>query len=414
MPDDTPSSQTAAGPLAGYRVLEMGSTVAGPFCGRLLADFGAEVIKVEPAEGDAVRTMGKSFHGKSLYAASIFRNKSLITLDLRKPEGQRLAADLAAKSDVLVENFRPGGLERWGLGYEQLAARNPGLVMVRISGFGQDGPYSQRAGYGVIGEAVSGLRHLTGDPDRPPARVAVSMTDYITGLYGAFGAALALLARARTGRGQVIDAALYECAFSFMEPWIPAYEKTGHVAGRCGSRLPESTPNNLYPTGDAQFIHITAMGEAVFRRLTDAMGQPELANDPRFATARVRSEHHEAIDDLIARWTSTKPLTELERVLEKAAVPATRIYTIADIFGDPHYRARGAIAAAPDEDLGTVAMANVVPRLSATPGAVRHAGHATGQDTRRVLADVLGLSEEVIDGLVRDGVIADRAHVAAR
>lgn len=413
MPDDTPSSQTAAGPLTGYRVLEMGSTVAGPFCGRLLADFGADVIKVEPAEGDAVRTMGKSFHGKSLYAASIFRNKSLITLDLRKPEGQRIAADLAAKSDVLVENFRPGSLERWGLGYEQLSARNPGLVMVRISGFGQDGPYSQRAGYGVIGEAVSGLRHLTGDPDRPPARVAVSMTDYITGLYGAFGAALALLARNRTGRGQVIDAALYECAFSFMEPWIPAYEKTGHVAGRCGSRLPESTPNNLYPTGDAQFIHITAMGEAVFRRLTAAMGQPELANDPRFATARARSEHHEAIDDLIAHWTSTKPLTELERVLEEAAVPATRIYTIADIFGDPHYRARGAIVAAPDDDFGTVAMANVVPRLSATPGAVRHAGHATGQDTRRVLADVLELSDERIDALARAGVIAERMAPAA-
>lgn len=413
MPDDTTSKPMAAGPLAGYRVLEMGSTVAGPFCGRLLADFGAEVIKVEAAEGDAVRTMGKSFHGKSLYAASIFRNKSLITLDLRQREGQRIAADLAVKSDVLIENFRPGGLERWGLGYEELAARNPGLVMVRISGFGQDGPYSQRAGYGVIGEAVSGLRHLTGDPDRPPARVAVSMTDYITGLYGAFGAVMALLARHRTGRGQVIDAALYECAFSFMEPWIPAYEKTGHVAGRCGSRLPESTPNNLYPTGDAQFIHITAMGEAVFRRLTAAMGRPELANDPRFATARARSEHHEAIDDLVARWTATKPLAELERILADAGVPATRIYTIADIFGDPHYRARGSIVAAPEEDLGTVAMANVVPRLSATPGAIRHAGRATGQDTRRVLAEVLGLSDERIDALARDGVIAERTAAAA-
>ena len=414
MPDESIPESKPIGPLAGYRVLEMGSTVAGPFCGRLLADFGAEVIKVEPAEGDAVRTMGKRFHGKSLYAASIFRNKSLITLDLRKPEGQRIAADLAAKSDVLIENSRPGGLERWGLGYEQLSARNPGLVMVRISGFGQDGPYSQRAGYGVIGEAVSGLRHLTGDPDRPPARVAVSMTDYITGLYGAFGAALALLARGRTGRGQVIDAALYECAFSFMEPWIPAFEKTGHIAGRCGSRLPESTPNNLSPTRDAQFIHVTAMGEAVFKRLAEAMGQPELASDARFATARARSEHHEDIDDLIARWTSTQPLAELERILAAAAVPATRIYTIADIFGDPHYRARGAIVNAPDEDLGTVAMANVVPRLSETPGAVRYAGHATGQDTRRVLKDVLGLASEQLDALARDGVIADRVAADAR
>jgi crotonobetainyl-CoA:carnitine CoA-transferase CaiB-like acyl-CoA transferase len=408
-----PASDPGGGPLAGYRVLEMGSTVAGPFCGRLLADFGAEVIKIEPPEGDPVRTMGKRFHGKSLYAASIFRNKALLALDLRRDEGRRLAADLAAASDVLIENFRPGSLEKWGLGYGELSARNPGLVMVRISGFGQDGPYSQRAGYGVIGEAVSGLRHLTGDPDRPPARVAVSMTDYITGLYGAFGAALALLARGRTGRGQVIDAALYECAFSFMEPWIPAYEKTGHVASRCGSRLPESTPNNLYPTGDASFIHITAMGDAVFRRLAATMGQPALADDPRFAGATERSAHHEDIDDLIARWTSTRPLAELERVLGEAGVPATRIFTIADIFGDPHYRARGSIAQAADSDFGTVAMANVVPRLSATPGAIRHAGHRIGEDTRRVLGERLGLASQALDELERAGVIGSRTAATA-
>ncbi|MFZ5557153.1 MAG: CaiB/BaiF CoA transferase family protein [Pseudomonadota bacterium] len=400
----------ADGPLKGYRVLEMGSTVAGPFCGRLLADFGAEVIKVEPAEGDPVRTMGKRFHGKSLYAASIFRNKALISVDLRTPEGQDIIRQLAQRSDVVVENFRPGGLEKWGIGYAQLSALNPKLVMVRISGFGQDGPYSQRAGYGVIGEAVSGLRHLTGDPDRPPSRVAVSMTDYITGLYAAFGAAMALLAREKTGRGQYIDAALYECAFSFMEPWIPAYEKLGHVASRCGSRLPESTPNNLYPTGDRQFIHVTAMGEAVFKRLAAAMGQPELAADPRFATAVARSEHHEAIDDLIAQWTSRHPLAELESILERALVPATRVYTIADIFGDRHYRERGSIVAAPDDDLGTVAMAAPVPRLSATPGAVRHAGHRVGQDTRRVLGELLQFPAERIAALAKAGVIACDPH----
>lgn len=412
MPDDSSRSPGFAGPLAGIRVLEMGSTVAGPFCGRLLADFGAEVIKVETVEGDPVRTMGKRFHGKSLYAASIFRNKSLICLDLRQRAGQKLAADLAARCDVLVENFRPGTLERWGLGYEQLSARNPGLVMVRISGFGQDGPYSQRAGYGVIGEAVSGLRHLTGDPDRPPARVAVSITDYITGLYSAFGAVLALYARQSTGRGQMIDSALYECAFSFMEPWIPAFEKTGHVAGRCGSRLPESTPNNLYPTGDASFIHITAMGDAVFRRLAQAMGRPELADDPRFSTATARSDHHQEIDDLIAQWTAARPLAELERVLEQAGVPATRIFTIADIFADPHYRARGSIVNAPDADFGSVAMARVVPRLSETPGEVRHAGRAVGEDTRRVLKALLDLDDATVDALERDGVIAGRARAA--
>jgi crotonobetainyl-CoA:carnitine CoA-transferase CaiB-like acyl-CoA transferase len=236
------------------------------------------------------------------------------------------------------------------------------------------------------------------------------MTDYITGLYAAFGAALALLAREKTGRGQYIDAALYECAFSFMEPWIPAYEKLGHVADRCGSRLPESTPNNLYPTGDRQFIHVTAMGEAVFKRLVQAMGQPELAADPRFATATARSEHHEAIDDLIAQWTSRHPLAELEALLEQALVPATRVYTIADIFGDRHYRERGSIVAAPDDELGTVSMAAPVPRLSATPGAVRHAGHRTGQDTRRVLAEVLGFSPERIDALAKAGVIACDPH----
>ena len=399
-------AERAPGPLAGYRVLEMGSTVAGPFCGRLLADFGAEVIKIEPAEGDPVRTMGKRYAGKSLYASSIFRNKSLICVDLRKPRGQDIVRDLAAHCDAVVENFRPGGLERWGLGYDRLSAINPKLVMVRISGFGQTGPYSQRAGYGVIGEAVSGLRHITGDPDRPPTRVAVSMTDYITGLYAAFGAVMALLARERTGRGQYIDAALYECAFSFMEPWIPAFEKLGHIASRTGSRLPESTPNNLYPTRDGQFIHVTAMGDAVFRRLAAAMKQAELASDARFASAIARSENHEPLDQRIAEWTLTLDLDELERVLEAHSVPATRIFTIADIFRDPHYRARASIVDASDDELGSVAMAAVVPRLSATPGGVAHSGHRVGQDTRRVLSQVLHYSEKQIDSLEADGVIA--------
>lgn len=393
-------------PLSDYRVLELGSTVAGPFCGRLLADFGAELIKVEPPEGDPVRTMGKQFRGKSLYAASIFRNKSLICVDLRKDEGRDVVRDLASRSDVVIENFRPGALEKWGLGYEALSAGNPKLVMVRISGFGQSGPYSQRAGYGVIGEAVSGLRHITGDPDRPPARVAVSMTDYITGLYAAFGAVMALLARERTGRGQCIDAALYECAFSFMEPWIPAYEKLRHIATRTGSRLPESTPNNLYPTADGDNIHITAMSDAIFRRLAQAMDEPELAFDPRFATAIARSQNHEPLDEAIATWTSSLPLEALERALERHDVPATRIFTMADIFADPHYRARGSIVDAPDDDLGSVAMAAVVPALARTPGRVKHAGHRVGQDTRHVLASVLDYPKARIDALESRGAIA--------
>jgi crotonobetainyl-CoA:carnitine CoA-transferase CaiB-like acyl-CoA transferase len=413
MPKPRAPGGEACGPLAGYRVLELGSTVAGPFCGRLLADFGAEVIKVEPPEGDPVRTMGKRFAGKSLYASSIFRNKQLIALDLRKPEGQQIVRELAAQCDVVVENFRPGGLEKWNLGYAALSAINPRLVMVRISGFGQTGPYSQRAGYGVISEAVSGIRHITGDPDRPPARAAVSTTDYITGLYSAFGAVMALLARAKTGQGQYIDSALYECAFSFMEPWIPAYEKLGFVATRTGARLPESTPNNLYPTAGGGFIQITAMGDGPFRRLAAAMGRADLATDARFATALARSENHEALDALIADWSIGLELSEVERILHDHSVPAARIFTMADIFRDPHYRDRESVVAAPDDDLGSVAMAAVVPRLSATPGRIVHSGHRIGQDTRHVLASLLHYTGARIDALQASRVIdCDRCEPA--
>src|SRR3989304_3814189 len=291
----TTDSAPNHGPLAGYRVLELGSTVAGPFCGRLFADFGAEVIKVEGADGDPVRSMGKRYRDKSLWAASIFRNKALISVDLRKPQGQDLVRKIAAKCDFLIENFRPGALEAWGLGYDELARINPGLIMIRISGYGQTGPYRERPGYGVICEAVSGLRHMTGDPDRPPGRIATSTTDYITALYAAFGAMLALEARHKTGTGQIIDAALYEGAFSFMEPHVPAFEKLGTVAMRAGSRLPGSAPNNLYPTRDNQYIHITAVSDAVFRRIADVIGAPALADDARFRTALARVENEDEI-----------------------------------------------------------------------------------------------------------------------
>ena len=394
------------GPLAGYRVLEIGSTVAGPFCGRMLADFGAEVIKIEPAEGDPVRTMGKSVDGHSLYAASIFRNKRLVSIDLRRPEGRALIKELAAKVDVMVENFKPGTLEKWGLGWDELSKINPKLVMVRISGFGQDGPYSQRPGYGVVCEAVSGLRHLTGDPDRAPARVGVSMTDYIAGLHGAYGAVMALMAREKTGRGQVIDAALYESAFNFMEVWIGAYQKLGFVPNRTGSRLIGSTPNNLYPTADGTYIHITAMADSLFRRLCGAMGQPTLADDPRFALHAARNENHEALDAIISDWTKQHALADLEAKMEAVSVPATRIFTVEDIFNDPHYRERGSIIEAPDQHLGTVAMPVVVPRLSETPGVVRHAGRDVGQDSRAVLREVLGMDDSRIDALTKEGVVA--------
>jgi crotonobetainyl-CoA:carnitine CoA-transferase CaiB-like acyl-CoA transferase len=402
----------SGGPLAGYRVLELGSTVAGPFCGRLFADFGAEVIKVEPAEGDAVRTMGKRCEGESLYAASILRNKSLVSLNLRTEEGREIVRRLVANVDVVIENFRPGALEKWGLGYEDLSRINPGLVMVRISGFGQSGPYRERPGYGVIGEAVSGLRHVTGDPDRPPTRAAVSLTDCLTGLYAAFGAVMALLHRKDSRKGQLIDAALYECAFSFMEPHVPAYDKLGFVASRAGSRLPDSTPNNLYPTRDRSYIHITAMGDAVFRRLAEAMGRPELTRHADYATSIARSENHEPLDALIGEWTGEHDLAELERLLQEAAVPATRIFTMADIFADPHFKAREMLVEVPHDTLGTVTVPGIVPKLSGTPGRVRSSGGAVGRDTVSVLTGLAGLSDDDIERLCEQGVIF-RAEPAA-
>jgi crotonobetainyl-CoA:carnitine CoA-transferase CaiB-like acyl-CoA transferase len=401
-------SSEPEGPLTGYRVLELGSTVAGPFCGRLLADFGAEVIKVEPPKGDAVRSMGKRLDGRSLYAASILRNKALVSIDLNTEGGRELVREMVADCDVLVENFKPGSMERWGLGYDVLAQINPGLVMVRISGFGQDGPYANRPGYGVIAEAMSGLRHLTGDPDRPPSRMATSLTDYITGLYAAFGVTLALLERKVSGRGQMIDAALYESAFSFMEPWIPAFEKLGHIAERSGSVLPGSTPNNLYPTGDGDHIHIAAPGDSVFGRLVGAMGRPDLAADPRFASAIDRSRNHQEIDGLIANWTSSRTIPAIERTLVEHQVPVSPIYTIADLFQDAHVQDRGAIVNAPDMELGSIAMAGVVPRLSGTPGRILFAGGQVGSNTREVLEDTFGIESGRVDSLIQAGAIFER------
>lgn len=394
------------GPLTGLRVLELGSTVAGPFCGRLFADFGAEVIKVEMPEGDPVRTMGSREGDVSLYAASIFRNKSLIAVDMRSEQGRHVVRQLALQSDILVENFRPGTMEKWGMGWEALRAENPRLIMIRISGYGQTGPASDRPGYGVIGEAVSGLRHVTGAPDRPPARLNTSLGDYVTGLYAAFGAMVALQVRQQSGRGQLVDAALYECAFSFMEPHVPAYQRLGVIAQRTGSALPGSVPNNLYTTKDDRSLHITAIADSVFRRLCGAMGRPDLAAADRFGTARARVAAAEGVDDEIQRWTGSLPLEDVETALLAADVPATRIFTMADIFADPQYRARGMLPSVYSPELkDQVTLANVVPRLGDTPGGIHHAGKAIGADTRRVLEEVLRLSPAEIDELVASQVV---------
>jgi crotonobetainyl-CoA:carnitine CoA-transferase CaiB-like acyl-CoA transferase len=405
MGDKNGHDQAAAGPLAGCRVIELGSTVAGPFCARLLADFGADVIKIEQKEGDAVRSMGKIKSGRSLYGASILRNKRIASIDLRTAEGRELVRKLCVKADIVIENFRPGMLERWGLGYDDLSKINPGLILVRISGYGQDGPYSQRPGYGVVCEAFSGIREVTGDPDRPPARVAVSMTDYITGLYGAFGAAMAMVDRNRTGRGQVIDSALYEAAFSFMEPHIPAFQQLGIIARRSGSRLPNHTPNSLYTSKEGRHIHITAGSQPVFKRLAQVMERPDLLVDPRFSTPVARSRHEDEMDEIVDTWSRSLPMTTLERLLDEAGVPASRIFNLEDIFSDPHYRARNMLVEPEDPVLGPVAMANVVPRLSRTPGAVRWAGHDVGQDTMAILVEELGLTSSEIEALSKAEII---------
>lgn len=402
----------ATGPLTGFRVLELGSTVAGPFCGRLLADFGAEVIKVEPPEGDPVRTMGKHVNGKSLYAATILRNKQLISLDLRQQAARDVVSRLTRRCDVVVENFRPGTLEKWGIGYEQLRQDNPGLVMVRISGFGQSGPYRERPGYGFLGDAVGGMLHINGYPDRPPVRAAVPVTDMVTALYGALGATMALLSRARTGQGQVVDAALYESAFSLMESHVPAFEKLGHVAMRAGTHLPGSTPNSLYPTADGGFIAMAASSDAVFRRLAQVMGQPGLATDPRFATGLARVQHEDLLDGIIAEWTLGFELSELTQLLQAQDVPGARVFTMADIFRDPHFAARGTIVHAPDIDLGTIAMPAPAPRLSATPGVVRHAGGVIGADTVQVLRALGDFTPTEIEQLLASGAAFDAAHAA--
>ena len=396
------------GPLQGVRVLELGTTIAGPFCARLLSDFGAEIIKVESAKGDPIRVSGKRHNGKPLYAASLMRNKKLIAIDLRTGAGQDLVRQFAARCDIVVENFRPGTLEKWGLGYDVLSQINPGLVLVRVSGYGQTGPYSQRPGYGVICEAVGGLRHVIGDPDRPPARANIGLTDCITGLYAAFGAMMALRHRERTGEGQVVDTALYECAFSFMEPHIPAYEKLGFIVNREGAAHTNSVVNNLFITRDEQYVHIQGSQANGFRRLCLAMGRPDILEDPRFNTRLERIRHGAEIDAIVAAWVGKRDYPAVERELGAHDVTFTRIYTMADIFNDPHYHAREMLASIPDEDLGSVTVAAPVPRLSRTPGSISKSGGRVGRDTREVLRDVLGLAAEEIERLERNNVIGSK------
>jgi crotonobetainyl-CoA:carnitine CoA-transferase CaiB-like acyl-CoA transferase len=395
------------GPLAGIRVLELGSFVAGPFAGQLLADLGAEVVKVEsPEPGDPMRRWGVLVDGRSVWWSALARNKRLVAVDLRRAEGRAVVRRLALTCDVVLENFTPGRLEEWGLGYDELIEENPRLVMTRVSGFGQTGPRAGEPGFGSIGEAMGGLRELTGSPDRPPARASVSMGDQISGLFAAFGTLAALRQVERDGKGQLVDVALYEAVFALMESLVADYELTGDVRTRAGGTLPGVAPSNAYPTADGRMVMIAANADAIFTRLTAVMGRPELAADPRYATHVARGSRMEEIDDIVSAWTKMLDFDAIDKILEAAAVPHGLIYRAPDMLDDPQYLARGMIQRVHDAVLGRdVPMAGVVPRLSRTPGRIRWAGADVGAHTDEVLAE-LGLDDRERQALVDNGVIA--------
>ena len=383
------------GPLAGLRVIELGTLLAGPFCGQLLGDFGAEVIKVEPpGQGDPMRVWGREkAHGKSLWWPVVARNKKAITLDLRQADGQALLKDLVRQSDFLLENFRPGTMEKWGLGWSELSASNSRLIMIRVSGFGQTGPYSRQAGFGAIGEAMGGLRYVVGDPSTPPSRMGISIGDSLAATFACIGALSALHHRDKTGRGQVVDSAIYEAVLNMMESLVTEYDKAGYVRERTGAILPNVAPSNVYRTADGMVL-IAANQDTVFSRLAEAMGQPDLATNPKYATHGARGAHQAELDALVESWTSTLTTRAVLDAMDQFGVPAGLIYRAPDMLEDPHFKARDAIVSVPHPDFGELRMQNVAPKLSETPGAVRSPSPALGQHNDEIYLDVLGLSPE--------------------
>lgn len=407
--DRTDSGQAfAKGPLTDLRVIEMGQLLAGPFCGQLLADFGAEVIKVEPpVMGDPMRVWGrgKLEDGQGLWWPVVARNKKSIEVNLREAEGQQIIRDLVAKSDIIIENFRAGTMEKWGLGYEELAKINPGLIMIRVSGYGQTGPYSHKAGYAAIGEAMGGLRYVVGDPANPPSRTGISLGDTLAGTFGCIGGLMALHAREQTGRGQVVDSAIYESVLAVMENLVTEYDKAGYIRERTGAILPNIAPSNIYPVKGGLFVLIAANQDTVFSRLAEAMGRPELASDPRYATHTARGERQAELDALIGEWTATMDREELGKLLDEHSVPRGDIYRAPEMLEDAHFKARQAIIDVPHPAFGSFKMQNVFPKLSQTPGQVNWAGPALGQHNREVFEDLLGYSVESVADLAQRKVI---------
>jgi formyl-CoA transferase len=395
------------GPLSDLRVIELGTLLAGPFCGQLLGDMGAEVIKIEPpGQGDPLRVWGREkAHGKSLWWPVVARNKKAITLDLRQEEGQSILKDLVSKADFVLENFRPGTMEKWNCGYEQLSAINPRLIMLRVSGFGQTGPYSKQAGFGAVGEAMGGLRYVCGDPSTPPSRMGISIGDELAAVHAALGALSALHYREQTGRGQVVDSAIYEAVLNMMESLITEYDQTGYIRERTGAILPKVAPSNVYPTQEGQMVLIAGNQDGVFARLAEAMGQPGLAKDPRYATHVARGNHQSELDALIGAWTATKTRQEVLALMESAGVPSGLIYRAPEMLEDPHFKAREAIVTTPHPDFGDLRMQNVAPKLSETPGGIRTPSPELGQHNEEVYLGLLGMSRERFEQLKSSKVI---------
>ena len=393
-------------PLDGIKVVELGQLIAGPFACKMLAEFGAEVIKIEPPEtGDPLRKWRLLHNGTSVWWASQSRNKQSVTLNLHSPEGQDVVRQLIKNADVLVENFRPGTLEKWGLGWEELKQINPGLIMLRVSGYGQTGPYKDLPGFGVVGEAMGGLRYLSGEPGRPPVRVGISIGDSLAALHGVIGVLLALRNRETLqGSGQVIDVALHESVFNMMESMVAEYSVFNEVRQPAGSSLPGITPSNAYRCADGKYALIAGNGDSIFKRLMSLIGRDDIGQDPRFAHNDGRSAHAEFIDGVIGEWASQYPLDYVLEALSEERVPAGRIYDVQNIVEDPHFKARDMLLESQLEDGTPVILPGILPKLSETPGGVDRAAPTLGQDTEKVLKE-LGIQQEQLDVWKASGII---------
>ena len=394
----------AEGALEGIRVIELGQLIAGPFCGQLLGDMGAEVIKVEPpGQGDPMRQWGRGDH--KLWWEVVARNKKAVSANLRVPEGQEIVRRLATHADILIENFKPGTMEKWGLGPDALHTINPRLIIVRVSGYGQTGPYASRAGFGGIGEAMGGWRHIVGDADRAPSRMGISIGDSLAATYGCMGALAALHVRERTGRGQVVDSALYEAVLQVMESLVPEYTVSGLIRERSGSVLPGIAPSNVYRCSDGDYL-IGANQDAVFARLCAAMGRPELATDSRYIDHVSRGRHQRELDELIGAWTSTQTIAKVEAAMIDHSIPAGQIYRAPEMLADPHFAAREALIDVETERWGTLKMQNAFPKLSDTPSRVRTpAPNRVGEHNDEVYRDLLGMDDFEIDALRATNVV---------